>query len=246
MLYLDYAATTPPYEDVITAVAEVMSTYYGNPSSIHGLGVQAERLLQQAKESMAQLLKVSAEELICTSCGTESNNLAIKGAAYQYRHRGNHLITTQIEHPSVLGVFRQLEAEGFRVTYLPVDSAGTISMDSLVEALCEETIVVSTMFVNNETGAVQPIAEIGRYLKAYPRIIYHVDAVQGMTKLPISLGEWGIDLCSISAHKFRGPKGAGLLFCRKRDPAPALVSWRRPRTRLAIGYGKSSSHRRYG
>jgi cysteine desulfurase len=212
MLYLDYAATTPPYDEVVDTVAEVMKTHFGNPSSLHALGVDAERLVHKAKEVISAALKVRPSEIVLTSGGTESNNLAIKGVAR--RNNGGHLITTQIEHPSVGEVFRELEREGFRVTYLPVDHTGMIRMDALREALCEDTILVSVMYVNNEMGRIQPIADIGRELKKFPKAVFHVDAVQGVAKLPLAPGELGIDLLSASAHKFRGPKGVGFLFRR--------------------------------
>ncbi|NEW05229.1 cysteine desulfurase [Paenibacillus sp. SYP-B3998] len=215
MLYLDYAATTPLYDEVIGAVTEVMRLHYGNPSSIHRLGMQAEKLVQNSKEVLAGALGVSPNEIIFTSCGTESNNLAIKGTAYSYRNRGNHLITTQIEHPSVREVFRQLEAEGFRVTYLPVDSRGIVQIEALREALSDETILVSVMYVNNEVGSIQPICEIGEILANYSKIIFHVDAVQAIGKLPFQPQQWRVDLCSASAHKFRGPKGTGFLYRRQ-------------------------------
>ncbi|MDR6880120.1 cysteine desulfurase family protein [Bacillus sp. 3255] len=215
MLYLDYAATTPPYEEVIDTIAEVMKTHYGNPSSIHGLGVGAERLLDGAKEVIAAALGVKAAHIICTSGGTESNNLAIRGAAYSYQNRGKHLITTCIEHPSVKEVFGQLEREGFRVTYLPVNRLGRVELESLEAALSEDTILVSVMHVNNEVGTIQPIRAIGSLLAKYPKVLFHVDAVQGAAKLPFSPKEWGVDLCSVSAHKFRGPKGAGFLYRRE-------------------------------
>jgi cysteine desulfurase len=214
MLYMDYAATSPLYEEVIETIAEVMKSHYGNPSSIHRLGIEAEKLLQSAKGVIATSLKVSPSEIICTSGGTESNNLAIKGVAYNYQQRGKHLITTQIEHPSVKEVFAGLEQEGFRVTYLPVTKTGSVKLEDLQSAICEDTILVSIMYVNNEIGTIQPIREIGHYLAGFPKIIFHVDAVQGIAKLPLEPKTWRIDLCSASAHKFRGPKGAGFLYRR--------------------------------
>jgi cysteine desulfurase len=215
MMYLDYAATTPPYEEVIQVVSEVMREHYGNPSSIHGVGHQAERLLFKSKEVIAGLLEVKPSEIIYTSGGTESNNLAIKGIAHTYRSRGNHLITSQIEHASVTEAFKQLEAEGFRVTYLPVDSTGQVKVSELTAAIHEDTILVSIMHVNNEVGRIQPIAEIGELLAGYPKILFHVDAVQAVGKLPFYPVKLGIDLCSASAHKFRGPKGVGFLYRRE-------------------------------
>lgn len=216
MLYLDYAATTPPYDEVIESVTEVMKRHYGNPSSIHLLGVQAERLVHRSKEVIAEYLKADPKsEVIFTSGGTESNNLAIKGFALQHRKKGGHLITSQIEHASAAEAFAQLEAQGFRVTYLPVDQTGLVDVDHLKDAIGEDTILVSVMHVNNEMGRVQPIEEIGQLLAAYPRIKFHVDAVQGIGKLPLKPKELGIDMLSASAHKFGGPKGIGFLYCRQ-------------------------------
>ncbi|KIL41720.1 cysteine desulfurase [Gordoniibacillus kamchatkensis] len=215
MLYLDYAATTPPYPEVVEAVREVMVRFYGNPSSIHRIGMEAERLVIQSRETIAGILRVKPAELIFTSCGTESNNLAVKGAALAARNRGNHMITTPIEHASVSESVRQLESLGFRITVVPVDESGAVRLDKLEEALDAETVLVSVMHVNNEMGRIQPIADVARLLKAYPAALLHVDGVQSVGKLPFSPAELGIDLLSASAHKFRGPKGAGFLYCRE-------------------------------
>ncbi|GGG10481.1 cysteine desulfurase family protein [Paenibacillus abyssi] len=215
MLYFDHSASTPPHEDVIRTMAEVMAQHYANPASIHRSGSEASKLMKRARELMGELFQVGSEEWVFTSGGTESNNLAIKGAAFAYRSRGNHLITTQIEHASVYEAFRQLEQLGYRVTYLPVDSHGLVSVDDLKAAICDETILVSIMHVNNEVGSVQPLAEIGDVLKQYPRTLFHVDGVQSIGKLPIRLKEWHIDLFSGSAHKLRGPKGNGWLYVRE-------------------------------
>jgi cysteine desulfurase len=215
MVYFDHCATTPPYPEVIRTVTETMERYYGNPASIHRIGLDAEKLLNGARDQMARLLRVHSDELLFTSGGSESNNMAIKGTAWRYRSRGKHLITTQIEHPSVTESYRQLESEGFRVTYLPVDEMGQVRISDLEQALCNDTILVSVMLVNNEVGSIQPISQIGKLLKQRSKVFFHVDAVQGVGKLPLDPHAMGIDMMSASAHKFRGPKGVGFLFRRR-------------------------------
>jgi cysteine desulfurase len=215
MLYLDNSATTRPLDEVVDAIVEVMKVHYGNPSSLYRLGMEAEQLLNQSRTVIAQSLGVRPEWVVFTSGGTESNNLAIKGTAYSYRSRGKHLITTEIEHASVYECFRQLEEEGFRVTYLKPDSSGAVSVKAVEKALTPDTILVSIMHVNNETGVIQPIREIGEMLKNHPRILFHVDAVQSVGKIPLVPEGWGIDLLSVSAHKLHGPKGVGLLLKRE-------------------------------
>ncbi|MFF2482853.1 cysteine desulfurase family protein [Paenibacillus sp. NPDC058071] len=214
MLYFDHCASTPPYDEVVDTLAEVMKAHYANPSSIHKAGADADKLIGRSRALLAGLFGAMPEEIVFTSGGTESNNLAIKGAARKYKSRGNHLITTQIEHASVYDAFRQLEQEGFRVTYLPVDANGIVDFEQLKASLTEETILVSVMHVNNEVGSIQPVEEIGKLLSGYPRILFHIDAVQSIGKLPIRPKEWGADLLSGSAHKVRGPKGAGFLYVR--------------------------------
>lgn len=215
MIYLDNSATTRPYHEVIEAFSKISSEYFGNPSSLHQIGNKAEILLSQARENIAKLLKVKPNELIFTSSGTEGNNFAIKGAALQNKHRGKHIITSAIEHPSVSEACHQLEKLGFDITYLPVNKIGMISIDDLKHALREDTILVSIIHVNNEVGTIQPIKEIGQMLKNYPKILFHVDHVQGATKIPLHFHEACIDLCTISAHKFHGLKGTGLLYIRE-------------------------------
>ena len=214
MIYLDNSASTKPFPEVIESFVKVSSDYFGNPSSLHGIGGQAENLLTQARTQTAKLLSVKPNEIYFTSGGTEGNNLAIKGTAYNHKRKDYHLITTSIEHASVKECFKELEQNGFSVTYLPVDSNGRVDLDVLQGAIQANTILVSVMHVNNEVGTIQPIQEIGMLLKKHPNILFHVDYVQGIGKVPLRLYEYGIDLCTISAHKFHGLKGTGLLFVR--------------------------------
>ncbi|MBW4840607.1 MAG: cysteine desulfurase [Paenibacillaceae bacterium] len=216
MIYFDHAATTPPYEDVAKTVAEVMARHYGNPSSLHRLGEESAKLLDRAREVSAAALGVRPREIVFTGGATESNNMAIKGVALQFAGRGKHLITTETEHPSVLESVKQMVSLGWEATVLPVDGEGKVTPEQVRGALRPDTVLVSVMHVNNETGAIQPVEDIGRLLKSSaPRVLFHVDGVQGFGKLPISLTEGSIDLYSLSAHKLRGPKGVGLLYVRE-------------------------------
>jgi cysteine desulfurase len=224
MIYLDNSATTRVVPEVVQAMTDVMQNIYGNPSSLHGLGVKAERLLEFSRKVIAQELRVEQREILFTSGGTEANNLAIKGVIEQYANRGRHLITTACEHPSVYEVYRYYEQQGWQVTYLPVDEKGQIRIEDLERALTPETLLVSVIHVNNETGVVQPIAEIGQVLKQYPRTFFHVDAVQSFTKIPLYPHRDQIDLLSLSGHKIHGPKGVGALYIKKNMKlAPQLI-----------------------
>jgi cysteine desulfurase len=215
-VYIDNSATTRPYPEVITEMSRVMDEEYGNPSSLHRRGSEGERILNTSRQVLADILGVKNSEVIFTSGGTESNNLAILGIARRYRKRGNHLITTAIEHSSVLQAFNQLEKEGFEVTYLIPDKNGVIDPKKAAEALTSGTILVSIMHVNNEIGSIQPISRISKTLKAKnSAVIFHVDAVQSFTKFPLNPQQQGIDLLSISAHKFHGPKGVGALYIKE-------------------------------
>ncbi|WP_211745467.1 cysteine desulfurase family protein [Paenibacillus sp. Marseille-Q4541] len=225
MLYFDYAASTPPYPDVIRTIGEVMNRHYANASSIHGYGEDAERLLKRSREVCAKTLGVKTSEIVFTSGATESNNMAIKGTAFRYRSRGKHIVTTKTEHASVYESIRFLEQMGYDITYVPVDSEGQVKCEDVLEAVGKDTILVSLMHVNNETGAIHPIMNIGQQLKkVYPKVIFHVDGVQAFGKIKLELQQSGIDLYSLSAHKIRGPKGAGLLYVRSGLELTPLMS----------------------
>ncbi len=224
MIYFDNSATTKPYKEVLESFLTVSSEYFGNPSSLHSIGGQAERLLTQARDQVAKLLKVRPAEIYFTSGGTESNNMAIKGAAQLNRNKGRHIITSSVEHASVLAVMEQLSGEGFDITYLPVDQNGRVSVDDIDKAIRKDTILISIMQVNNEVGTIQPIAEIGELLKKHPNILFHVDSVQAIGKDPLSLYKNRVDFCSLSAHKFHGLKGTGVLFVREGARLAPLLS----------------------
>jgi len=215
MIYFDNSATTKPYPEVLDTYRTAAEQFFANPSSIHKLGGRSEELLKKSREQAAQLLRVKPQEVIFTSGGTEGNNFAIKGTAFAFRHRGKHLMTTRVEHPASLRAFEQLEALGFDVTYLEVDRNGRISLDDVKKALREDTILVSVIHVNNELGTIQPVKEIGQLLKDRPKTLFHVDHVQGFTKVPLDFHEANIDLCTISGHKIHGPKGTGILYKRE-------------------------------
>ena len=215
MLYFDSCSTTKPLPEVVQTMSEVMASYFGNPSSIHRIGAEAEKLVKMARDVVARSLRVEPESVIFTSGGTESNNTAIVGAALQYRSRGKHLVTTEIEHPSVYECFRYLETVGFDVTYIKPDRTGKIAAADVERVIRDDTILVSVMHVNNEVGTVQPIREIGQRLRKFRRVLFHVDAVQSIGKIDVDPVEWGVDMMSVSAHKLGGPKGIGILYRRK-------------------------------
>lgn len=236
-IYLDHAATTPIDPRVVDAMVEVYRDHWGNPSSIYLEGQDAYRVLDEARQRCANLLGATDREIVFTSGGTESDNAAIRGAAFAQRDRGrgSHLVTTQIEHHAVLHAVEQLEREGFSATYLPVDGDGVVDLAALEAAVGPETTVVSVMSANNEVGTLQPIQDVVRIAKAKnPKVVVHTDAVQAAGVVDISPATTGVDMLSIAAHKLYGPRGVGLLYIRRRTPyAPFIVGGSQERERRA-------------
>ncbi len=215
-IYLDNSATTKPYDEVVQYIVEVSKSYYGNPSSLHTKGIEAENLIKRARLQIAQILRADSKEIYFTSGGTESNNMAVLGYLRANPRAGKHIITSEIEHPSVLEVFKHLASEGFSVDYIPVDAQGTIKLETLRKAVGKETALMSFMLANNEVGAIQPVSEIVKIRKELcPSAAIHIDAVQAFGKLPIYPAGMNIELLSMSSHKIHGPKGIGALYVKK-------------------------------
>lgn len=215
-IYLDNSATTRPYQAVIDLAGRIQAESFGNPSSMHEKGIEAEKLIAAARRQIAVVFEGHEKEIYFTSGGTEANNLAIKGAAYRNQHRGMHLVTSTTEHPSVLNCFQFLEQEGFTVSYLDVDCQGLVSQEQLGKAVSSETVLVSIMHVNNEVGSIQHLEEVGSIIKNNnPETLFHVDAVQSFARIPLKPDRWQADMVTASAHKIHGPNGAGCLWIKK-------------------------------
>lgn len=213
-VYLDHSATTRTDDDVARLMVDYMTAHFGNPSSVHSFGRAARKAVEEAREKIAALIGAEANEIIFTSGGTEADNLAIRGVAYANKKRGNHIITSSIEHHAVLDTCKALAREGFDITYLPVDEFGMIRLEDVKNAITDQTILISVMHANNEVGTIQPIKEIGALAKE-KGITFHSDTVQSVGKIPVNVNDLNLDLLSISAHKFYGPKGIGCLYMRK-------------------------------
>ena len=225
MIYLDNSATTKPYKEAVEAMTAALTENWGNPSALYGFGIEAAGLLRNARHKVAAAMGAEPDRVFFTSGGTEADNWAIFGTVKRYGKKNKHIITTAIEHPAVLRCMNELEHQGYEVTYLQPDELGNITLDSLKSALRKDTVLVSVMMVNNETGAVMPIAQMAKLThKLAPDALFHTDAVQGFLKVPFTAKTLGADLISVSSHKIHGPKGAGALYISpKHKSFPALL-----------------------
>ena len=223
MRYFDYAATTPLLEDVFAVMEPFLKAGFGNPSSVYGVGRDAKKGLEEARELVAEAIGAQPSEVIFTGGGTEADNLALKGAAFASRSRGNHIVTAATEHHAVLHSAEWLERNGFRVTFLPVDAQGLVSLEALEAALSSDTILVSLMLANNEVGTIQPLRDIVAIVKAKSKALVHTDAVQALGKIPVDVAELGIDMASFAAHKIGGPKGTGALYLKRKTAIEPIL-----------------------
>ena len=221
-IYLDHAATTPTHPEVVKAMLPYFTDAFGNPSSIYSYGLEAKGAIEKARTKVAELIGARSEEIIFTSGGTEADNFALKGVAYANEHKGNHIITTPIEHHAVMEACKFLERRGFRITYLSVDEYGLVDPQDVKKAITDKTILISVMHASNEIGTIEPISEIGKIAKE-AGVYFHTDAVQAVGHIPVNVDELKVDLLSISAHKLYGPKGAGALYIRKGTRSVSLI-----------------------
>jgi len=221
-IYLDHAATTPTHPEVVKAMLPYFTDGFGNPSSIYSYGQEAKGAVEEARTRVAELIGARSEEIVFTSGGTEADNFALKGVAYANEHKGNHIITTSIEHPAVMEVGKFLEKRGLRITYLPVDKYGLVDPDDVKRAITDKTILISVMHANNEVGTIEPVEEIGEIAQE-AGIFFHSDAIQTVGHIPVNVDKLKVDLLSISAHKLYGPKGVGALYVRKGTKLVSLM-----------------------
>jgi len=221
-IYLDYSATTPVDSIVLEAMLPYFSEIYGNPSSFHSLGQEAKKTVEESRRIIASFIGAEPDEIVFTGGGTESNNFAVKGVAYKNHKKGNHIITSIIEHHAVINTCKFLETQGFEVTYLPVDRTGMVDPDEVRRAINERTILISIMHANNEIGTIEPVTEIGKIARERG-VIFHTDAVQTLGHIPVNVDEMYVDLLSASAHKLYGPKGVGFLYIRRGVPITTFI-----------------------